>query len=101
MSTLGDSGLYSLPLDSPATWASAVVPSDTDDLPGTPATSTSPSVPGTTRALYVGGTRDVRVRMRGGNDVTFAAVPTGTVLPIRVTRVFLTGTTATNIIAMR
>jgi hypothetical protein len=39
--------------------------------------------------------------MRGGNDVTFAAVPTGTVLPIRVTRVFLTGTTATNIIAMR
>jgi hypothetical protein len=82
MSTLGDSGLYSLPLDSPATWASAVVPSDTDDL-------------------YVGGTGDVRVRMRGGNDVTFAAVPTGTVLPIRVTRVFLTGTTATNIIAMR
>jgi len=54
-----------------------------------------------TRAIYVGGTGDLRVQMVGtGNDVTFSAVPAGSFLPIRVKRVYDTNTTATFIIGL-
>jgi hypothetical protein len=53
-----------------------------------------------TRALYVGGTGDVKVATRGGEDVTFVAVPAGTILPIRVTRVWDTGTDASDMIGL-
>lgn len=72
--------------------AVAVSPNDTTDL-----TFTS-------RALYIGGAGDVSVIMdnggRGGNTVTFASVPAGTILPITAARVRVTGTTATNIVAL-
>lgn len=54
-----------------------------------------------TRALYVGGTGDVAVKMAGdGGTVTFSTVPAGTVLHIRVTQILSTGTSATTIVAL-
>jgi hypothetical protein len=35
-----------------------------------------------------------------GTDVTFANVPTGTKLPVRVSKVKATGTTASSIVAL-
>jgi hypothetical protein len=50
-------------------------------------------------AIYVGGTGNIAVKAaETGNTVTFTAVPTGTILPILVTQVLSTGTTATNLI---
>ena len=53
----------------------------------------------TTRALYIGATGDVAVRMASGASVTFTAVAAG-VFPVQVDQVLATGTTATGIIAM-
>jgi hypothetical protein len=53
------------------------------------------------RALYVGGTGDVAVTAEDGNDVTFESVPAGSILPISVTKVLSTGTTATKIVGLK
>ena len=80
---------YQQGLESPAENAAEVTPHDTNDLSYT------------TRALYIGGAGDVKVDMAGtGTAVTFAGVPAGTLLPIRVTRVYSTDTTATDIVAV-
>ena len=50
-----------------------------------------------TRALYVGGVGDVAVTYLDGTTDTLKAVPAGTVLPVRVSQVLSTGTSATNI----
>lgn len=50
--------------------------------------------------LYVGGAGDLAVITMGGDQVTFTAAPAGAFLPIQVTRVLSTGTTATNILAL-
>lgn len=63
----------------------------------TPSTSPLARV---TRALYVGGAGNVNVTMYGGGDCLFSGVPAGTILPIRVTHVLSTNTTATLIVAM-
>ena len=76
-------------LNSPAQNAAAVTPNDSTDL--------------TTfaRGLYVGGAGDVVVDMVGsGSTITFAGVAAGTILPIRVSRVRSTSTTATDIVAL-
>lgn len=53
-----------------------------------------------TRALWVGVTGNVAVRMAGdGSLVTFTAVPVG-VLPVQVDKVLSTGTTATTMLAL-
>jgi hypothetical protein len=52
-----------------------------------------------TRALYIGVTGDVAVRMADGMSITFTAVPVG-VFPVQVDQVLSTGTTATGIIAL-
>lgn len=81
---------------SSAEQAQAVTPSDTVDL----------ALKGTgsgTKQLYVGGTGDIKVALTGQKDseaVTLKAVPTGTMLPFSVRRVFSTGTTATLLIAV-
>jgi hypothetical protein len=54
----------------------------------------------TTRAIYVGGTGHISVEMAGGGTVLFSAIPAGTILPIRVTRVNSTDTTATLMVAL-
>ena len=71
----------------PAHHAVAVTPNDKADLP---AAST---------AIFVGGGGNLRVTMLGGEIVTFAGVPVGW-HPIRVTRVWSTSTTASNIVAV-
>ena len=76
-------------LDSPAGSAAAVTASNTADLI-TPA-----------RALYIGGAGDVVVNMLGeGSSITFAGLAAGSILPVRVSRVLATGTTATDIVAL-
>jgi hypothetical protein len=76
-------------LTSPARNAAAVTPSDTENL------TTS------VRALYIGGGSGVlKVDTVGGQTVTFAGVPVGFVLPVSVQRVYVTGTTATNIVGI-
>ena len=69
--------------------AAAVTPSDTDDLTNT------------AYALYVGVAGDIVVITAGGETVTIKAALAGTVLPIVVTRVKATNTTATNLLALR
>jgi hypothetical protein len=54
----------------------------------------------TPAVLYIGGAGNVRVLTEGGNDVTFNGTLAGSYFPIQVLRVFATGTTATNIIAI-
>lgn len=72
----------------PAVSAAAVTPDNDTDL-ATP-----------TRALYIGVSGDVKVDMVGtGEGITFKAVPVG-VLPVQVTRVYATGTTATDLLAL-
>ena len=72
----------------PAQHAAAVTTSDETDLTET------------TRALYVGGEGNISVEMEGGETVTFTGVPAGMLLPVCVTRVNATDTTATNIVAL-
>ena len=50
--------------------------------------------------LYVGTTGDVAVTMLGGEVVTFKSVPVG-FMPILVTKVMATNTTASNIMALQ
>jgi hypothetical protein len=72
------------------TTAVNVVPSNGTDLPTT-----------FTRGIYVGGTGALKVKMIDGTDVTFTKVLAGSFIPIVVSRVYSTGTTATNIIALK
>lgn len=53
-----------------------------------------------TRALYVGGTGNVAVRMVDGALPIFNAVPVGAVLPISIDKVLATGTTATLMVGL-
>lgn len=79
----GDNMIY------PANSAEVVTPHDTTTLAKV------------SRALYVGVGGDVTVQMYGtGTAILFKNVPTGTLLPIRITRVNSTGTTATNMVAI-
>ena len=50
--------------------------------------------------LFVGVGGDVKVTMAGGTAVTFKNVASGQFCPITVSRVWSTGTTATNIVAI-
>jgi hypothetical protein len=75
-------------LTSPARNAAAVTPNDSTDLPTA------------ARGLYIGGAGNVKVTMQGGQDVTFTALAVGVWYPLSVTRVWSTGTTATNIVAI-
>lgn len=75
-------------ITAPAGRFAAVTPSDSVDLTYL------------TRALYVGGDGTVVAVDANGTAVSFVGVVAGTVLPIRVSRVNSTSTTATNIVAM-
>jgi hypothetical protein len=74
--------------------AAAVTPSDTVNIPAITGGSNNGCV------LYVGGYGDIRVLTVGGDDVTFVGVNGGTFIPVQVLRVFATGTTAIDIIAL-
>ena len=51
-------------------------------------------------ALYVGVVGNVKVDMKNGAALTFVAVPAGTVLKVRVVKVYSTGTTASSIVGL-
>lgn len=53
-----------------------------------------------TRGLYIGATGNVVVDMAYGTTITFVDVQGGTILPVQVTRIYATGTTATSIVAL-
>lgn len=54
-----------------------------------------------TFGLYVGVAGNLTVDLqKGGTQISFQNVQAGTFLPIQVTRVYNTGTTASNIIAL-
>lgn len=53
-----------------------------------------------TRGLYVGSTGDVKVDLVGSGTVTFKNVQAGTLLPIRVKRLYSTGTGVTDAIGL-
>lgn len=76
-------------LESPALNAAAITPNDGADLTEA------------TRAIYVGVSGNLYVDMVGvGTNVAFSGVVAGTVLPLRVTRVYATGTTASGLVAL-
>jgi hypothetical protein len=50
--------------------------------------------------LFIGVGGTLRVITAGGQDITFNAILGGTFLPVQVIKVFKTGTTATNLIAL-
>jgi hypothetical protein len=75
-------------LSSPASHAAPVTPSDDTDLGYV------------TRYLWVGGVGDVEVIMLDGTTVVLLAVPSGSLLPIRVSRVKDANTAATSIVAI-
>ena len=71
-----------------------VTPSDTVNIPDTETRGA---------CIYVGsiaGGTDIKVIMEGGSTVTFKGGSAGSFLPILVTRVLATGTTATEILAL-
>lgn len=78
---------YQPGLDAPGVHAAPVTPNDSADLTYA------------TRALVIGTAGDLKVTTVGGDTVTLTNVPAG-VLPLRVVRVFNTGTTAADIAAI-
>jgi hypothetical protein len=73
----------------PASGAFVIAPSDTVDFNQI------------TRGIYVGSTGDVVVLLAKDTAVvTLVAVPAGSLLPLRVKRVNLTGTTASNLVGV-
>jgi hypothetical protein len=50
--------------------------------------------------LYIGTAGNLKVRTVAGDEVTFQGVNTGTFFPVNVVKVFATGTSADNIIAL-
>lgn len=73
-------------LTSPADNIVAITPSDSTDLVNV------------SRAIYVGGAGNLVVTPYGGGSNVTLAVVAGAVLPIRVSRVLSTGTTATGLV---
>ena len=79
---------YTDSLIAPAKHAFAITPDDNADLPTT------------TKALYIGTGGDLVVRLVDSTqDVTFVAVPSGAILPLRVDAV-RTASTATDIVGL-
>lgn len=74
-------------IESPATDGEAVTPSDTLDLAKV------------SRALYVGTGGTLKVTMASGAELVFGAIAAGW-HPLRVKRVWSTGTSATGIVAV-
>lgn len=68
--------------------ASAVTPHDANDL-------ANPTI-----AIYLGTDGDLKVDLVGGSTVTFKNLSGGVFHPIRATRVYNTGTTATDIVGV-
>jgi hypothetical protein len=73
-------------LDSPIENAIAVTPSDSEDLEQV------------SRCIFIGAAGDLRVAMKGGGAPITIPVQAG-LIPLRVSRIYAAGTTATGIVA--
>jgi len=89
--TLLNSDLPAAQIETPPINAKAITPADSD-------------LDNFTRAIYIGGTGDLVVRVPGDlgdtGDITFSALPVGKTLTIVAKQIRSTGTTATNIVAL-
>jgi hypothetical protein len=54
-----------------------------------------------TRAIFLGGEGDLRLRMIGGGEITLAGVSAGALLSLRASHVLATGTTASALVGYR
>lgn len=77
--------------------AAAVTPSDTVDIPSV---STQDGSGNNGCVLYVGTGGTLKVTTIGGDEVTFTGIVSGTFVPVQVLRVWATGTSASNIVAL-
>lgn len=78
-----------LSLTSPIRGCKSVTPDDSNDLPD-----------GVTRAVYIGGSGNVKMTLINGDVATWINAADGQLIPCMVTRIWSTGTTATNIMAL-
>ena len=77
--------------------AVGVTPSDANNIPN----PTSPDgVPNEGNVLYVGTGGDLTVTTVSGDKATFVNIQGGSFLPIQIIKVWATGTTANDIIAL-
>jgi hypothetical protein len=60
----------------------------------------APNIPNNGCVLYVGGAGDLNVVTSAGDEVVFTGVLAGSFIPVQITRVKATSTTATGIIAL-
>ena len=89
MTAVIDSFVRLIPgLSSPAKSAFDITPHNTNDLTYV------------TRGIYVGASGDLKVDMANGETVIFVDIAAGVIHPLRVKRVYLTGTDATGIIGV-
>lgn len=72
----------------PAAAGESVTPHDTNNIDPT-------------KGVYVGTSGDLKVNMLDGTALTFVGIAAGMIHPLTVTRVYSTGTTASDIIALR
>lgn len=77
--------------------AAAVTPSNTVDIPSV---STQDGSGNNGCVLYVGTGGTLKVTTIGGDEVTFTGIVSGTFVPVQVLRVWATGTSAQNIVAL-
>jgi len=77
--------------------AAGITPSDTAIIPNV---STQDGSGNNGCVLFIGTGGDIKVKTAGGDEVTFTNVADGTFFPVQVVRVFATGTTASEIIAL-
>lgn len=77
--------------------AAVVTPSDSADIPSV---STQDGSGNNGCVLYIGGDGDLKVTTAGGDTVTFVGLTAGSFVPVQVLRVWVTGTTATDILAL-
>ncbi len=88
---------YGQPLISqgPMVGGFAITPSNSTDF-------SSPTASGVqvTRAIWVGGTGNLHVVLEDNSTVTLNAVPTGTMMHLRVKKVLTPGTTASNLVGL-
>ncbi len=75
------------PPNGPAVGASAIAPSDANTIP-------------VTRGIYVGTAGDLKADFVNGGTVTLKGLAAGIVHPLRLTRVYATGTSAADIVGL-
>jgi len=81
--------LDTLQTEAKASDAVTITPDDSTDLATVPTTG-----------IYIGVDGNVKVDMLDGTATTFVALKAGVVYPFKITRVYATGTTATDIVVL-